>query len=1042
MKSHLFSFLMSVSVLLTLVTSCVNSEVSEPLADAQAGKYMPALSEQVTYMEASVSDLNALIDELDSECTPLVDAREALLKHIEHLKAGVSLKDAGKAAISLQSRLAGAVASVDVEQDAELSIHAEKVEKGVMLWLGKDLSAVYPLTYASSKVAGLVSDMENSKLYVDGIASDVEAGLRNEIGSEEITSLDRALTSEMNSAMEMEQELSKLVSDVEQEYGQFMELAASQDSDYDMERLKSLNKSVEQTLKSVDDSFAGLVARVAECEAQLADMLERIAALEDKVEDLNKLLESIQSLTFLSEVSSESAVAHYDLDLSSRYDDGKARRTPSGNIDLNYLVRPASAAKVFADEALWNNGIDIIGYYAEMIQTKSVNPSDFIDFDIISVESDQVSGLVSIQVSNDLSEDFYMKRTGAKMALSVTSDLIDITSKFVEIVPKDASGRIYIEELELSATELEIPASESVTLKATVLPAESYNLDVVYTTSNYEVAQVTSDGVVTAGELGTSVITVTADGVDEWGQTLTAKCNVKVVPNMRITGPIYVEEGKSINLEIESTEYVDPNNVTWASSNTTYATVDGNVVTGVMSYFDTNSKEYKTIDITATIGTANPVVLTHQIRVVAKQPKAVSISNLAGDAGSLTMKLGSTFSMESTILPADVSTSLFRIVYLSQNTDVFSVDYYSGLVSAKAVGAAVAEIRVLADGQYNYYFPKGNEVRRYVTVNVEPYYVDKVVLPESLVMNPDQITTITPEFISDVEGHQPTHTDITWSSSRPDIVSINPQTGEMTAKAEGTSVITATTFHSMSVPSGSAQKSAQCIVTVEKPTVPIHVGDYYYSDGTWSTEKLAGKTVIGVVFATVNAAVADAELFNDYPGCTHGLVVATTEYSYPFGYIATGTSSTGKWFIEKGYTNNSTTAANGYSNTMALQEYDADKDPNGNILAKAMARKGSGAPDTHASAVAPPASASKWYIPSYYEMSLLYQNLSEINATLNSIGASPVNATGYWSSSLQWTTDKYNDILNLYTFDMSTGAWGSSATNRATECPVRVILAF
>lgn len=63
MKSHLFSFLMSVSVLLTLVTSCVNSEVSEPMADAQAGKYIPALSEQVSYMEASVSDLNALIDD-------------------------------------------------------------------------------------------------------------------------------------------------------------------------------------------------------------------------------------------------------------------------------------------------------------------------------------------------------------------------------------------------------------------------------------------------------------------------------------------------------------------------------------------------------------------------------------------------------------------------------------------------------------------------------------------------------------------------------------------------------------------------------------------------------------------------------------------------------------------------------------------------------------------------------------------------------------------------------------------------------------------
>lgn len=1028
------SFVLLISMLLGSMVSCENKEVSEPEIGPYVGPEVTSISEQIAFVEASIEDLNALIDAVDAENPALEDAVGAMQSHVEYLSSGVSLKDAGLAAISLQECVAVAVASVGADQDIKADL--DKIETSVKTWLGSDLYAVYPLAYAQARIDCLLADMNESKLYIDGIASDIEAGLRDEISADEIGSLDGEMAAQVKEAMEMVSSLSDLATEVRSEYEQVFSFAVSGDDDYEIANLNSLNKSVELALQSVDESFSGLSDRVAQCEAKLAELLERISDLEEEV---GELLDMIQSLTFVSKLSDESVLAFYNMDLSSRYADGKAKRLPAGNIELNYLVRPAAAAKVFEDESLMNDGVGIIGYYASTITTKTV--SEFIDFEILAVEADPVSGLVTLQVSNELSEDFYMARCGAKMALSVTSGKTDLTSKFVEIVPKDASGNIYIKELELSATKLEIPSGESVTLKASVLPADAYETSVTYQTSDFEVVQVTSEGKLTAGKLGTAVVTVTTDGTDEWGQTLQARCSVTVVPNMKISGPIYVEEGQTVELEIESTSYVDPDDVVWASSNRTYATVEGNVVTGVSRYYDIGTKEYKPIDITATIGTVNPIVLTHQIRVVAKQPKAVAINNLANDATSFTMKLGAAYSLASTILPAEVSTDLFRVVYFSQNTGVFTVGYDDGYVSAKSIGSAAAEIRVLADGQFDYYFPKGNDVRRYVTVNVEPYYVEKVVLPSSMTMAPDQVATLTPEFVSDVADHLPTYTDLAWTSSRPDIVSVDPVTGEMTAKAEGTSVITAVTSHSMAVPSGSSQKSAQCIVTVEKPSVPINVGDYYYSDGTWSTNLDASKSVVGVVFAIANAAVADSELFADYPGCTHGLVVATQEYSYTFGYISTGYTSTGKWFIERGYTNNNTTVANGYSNTKALQAYDLEKD-NGQQTSMAVARKGSGAPDKHAASVTPPASASMWYVPSYYEMSLLYDNKAQVNAALSAMGATQVSDAGYWSSSLQWTSDNYKDILYLYTFDMSTGGWGSSSTAYTVSCPVRVVLAF
>ena len=98
---------------------------------------------------------------------------------------------------------------------------------------------------------------------------------------------------------------------------------------------------------------------------------------------------------------------------------------------------------------------------------------------------------------------------------------------------------------------------------------------------------------------------------------------------------------------------------------------------------------------------------------------------------------------------------------------------------------------------------------------------------------------------------------------------------------------------------GSAIKSATCVVTVKKPVAPIEIGDFYYSDGTWSTELNRNKTVIGIVFSKLNAVSSDNNLLEDYPNCSNGLVVALPEYSSVLGQF--GYSSVYDWFISNGY---------------------------------------------------------------------------------------------------------------------------------------------
>lgn len=85
--------------------------------------------------------------------------------------------------------------------------------------------------------------------------------------------------------------------------------------------------------------------------------------------------------------------------------------------------------------------------------------------------------------------------------------------------------------------------------------------------------------------------------------------------------------------------------------------------------------------------------------------------------------------------------------------------------------------------------------------------------------------------------------------------------------ASGTTVLKATC----------GDAAAECVITVvpkEEPVKDPEIGDYFYSDGTWSTgaeAPVGGKTVIGIVYSTDASRISDAE---KAMGFTHGLVMA------------------------------------------------------------------------------------------------------------------------------------------------------------------------
>lgn len=1058
MKKLIKSLLLA-TLMVASVASCIDDGIQEPL-DAGLCKEIAAIDDQVEAVEASMKDAKALSKALGAYEKELDGVVGAMKQHVSVLKAGLSQEASALATFELQKEIAGVVGTIRAQiapedYKGDLKAHFDALESGITGWLGNTFTLCYPMAFVNAVSACVMAEiepeMQRQELYISALVSDVEAGLRKDEKPEELASLAASVKKNAEEAAQMSKDLAQMSENVDSKYEAAVKAMCSSASEYDASELAALNDNVRMEVRAVDNSLAGLASRVAACESQLEDILTRLGALESTVTDLNKLLEMIQSLTFMSEYSEDKAVAYYTLNKDGAADaKGRKPRTPEGTIDFKYVVRPASAAAALTSEEFWNSNFKIFGYYAQSI-TKAAG--DFFDFTIKNVVADQLTGVATITVENALNSNFFFRETGAKVALSVATGKTDLTSKFVEIVPKDNSGTVYVETLELSAKSIEVDNGTKAGLDAFITPDNVTVGGVTWTTSDANVVNVNENGVIEGMSVGSAVITATTKGIDEWGNALVAQCSVKVNPAIKLSGPSYVEAKGNITIRIESPDYIDPESVTWTSSAPTLAAItktdDGNaLISGEAMYYNQTDKAYTPITITCDID--GKATLSHEIRVIAVQPKGIAIEGLSSGQNALTLKKGQEYTFNSTVQPAEVDMTLFRFRYQSNNTGVVNVpDMNIGKVVANTIGSATVSVKVTDQGQYNYFYPARNEYVRYVDVTVEPYYVTGITLPTTWEMKPGEEGSISATFTSDGgENVQPTDMTLSWTSDNSSVVEVDAVTGKMTAKEVGTALITAT---STSVPSGSQPVIASCVVTVkEASAADAKVGDYYYSDGTWSTERDAGKTVIGIVFSTLNAIGEDSKLREDYPACSNGLVISVKEMSSIFGqsygFNDQNNGNEMYYWLSSNYAlaNYSTTVANGYTATLGLKGYQQYRNATDCCQIVSVLN------DPNLPAAPTDKPNSGWYIPSYKEMQLLNAERTVVNSAISNVGGNQIGEGDYWTSSLTYTHTTGGNALTgpknfyytyCYPFNMTNNAWTASHSN-ATNYPVRVVLAF
>ena len=255
----------------------------------------------------------------------------------------------------------------------------------------------------------------------------------------------------------------------------------------------------------------------------------------------------------------------------------------------------------------------------------------------------------------------------------------NITATTTDGTNLSATCKVTVEQtfassISLDKTSISLKATESETLKATILPATTTNQAVTWKSDNEAIATVDANGVVTAHEVG--VATITATTTD--GTNLSASCTVNVIHTQASSITLNMTEVslkalETAKLSVEILPATTTNKVvTWKSQNEAVATVDANGVVTAIAVGETT--------ITATTTDGSNLSASCKVTVIPTLANSITL-----DKTEVSFKANETVTLTPTILPATTTNTV--VVWTTTDEKVAVVDA-NGVVTAIGVGEA------------------------------------------------------------------------------------------------------------------------------------------------------------------------------------------------------------------------------------------------------------------------------------------------------------------------------------------------------------------
>ena len=338
----------------------------------------------------------------------------------------------------------------------------------------------------------------------------------------------------------------------------------------------------------------------------------------------------------------------------------------------------------------------------------------------------------------------------------------------------------------------------TMTLKVTITPLLYVDRTITWTSSNTDVATISTEGIVTAKKVGTTDITVKTYNGKTATCTITVKHPVTAIALSDASASLYVGETKTLTATVTPTNASDTDLV-WESSNTSVATVSSE---GVIT---AKGKGTCTITCTAADGYGTKSMCT----VTVEQPDPTEL-----------LWVGENKKIPTLAIPFLIFSSIYTGEWSSSDENVATVSS-EGVITAKGKGTCTITCTVT----------KENETIGSYTVKVEVKEpVISIALSEtSAYLWVGDTKTLT----ATAKPTTANNIAVEWSSSNNSVATVSSE-GVITANGKGSCTITCTAAD------GYGTKS-ECSVTVNQQVTEIALSETTASLWVGDTRFLTAK---------------------------------------------------------------------------------------------------------------------------------------------------------------------------------------------------------
>ena len=368
-----------------------------------------------------------------------------------------------------------------------------------------------------------------------------------------------------------------------------------------------------------------------------------------------------------------------------------------------------------------------------------------------------------------------------------------------------------VTSLRINRDKTTIYAGDTLQVTSTASPATASNQEVIWASSDESVASIDNDGLITALDRGTTVITATAvDGSEKTTSfTLTVKKYVSAITLDKEKLTLYVGERGTVKQTVLP-EDANDRNVIWQSSDPGVATVSNGTITGVKA---------GTTTITCTARDGSNISKTCEVTVIQQ------ISSIVLAETNKTVNVGDKFVVNTTINPEDAASAALK---WTSSSDAVATVNENGEIVAKGRGTATITCEAVEGIE-------GRKAKAALRLTVNQPVTGIKLNQTKLNLFVGKQGRIT----STVAPANANNRNVEWTTSNSKVATVN--NGTITAVSKGTAVITC------KAKDGSG-KLAKCTVTVSQPVTSIKLN---------ATNKTIKKGATFTLKATVGPAAAN-----------------------------------------------------------------------------------------------------------------------------------------------------------------------------------------